>query len=164
MSRRKRGMRACASGALTGGLAVLVTAIGTPAEARVAQLVITTVESPTFGGASFGGVGQYERIEGQIIGEVDPSDPHDQIIVDLQNAPRNANGKVSYSADIQILRPLDLGKGNHRIFMELPNRGGALILSTMNDSPSGNNTTTAGDPGNGFLMQQGYTIVESSWD
>ena len=33
------------------------------------------MESPTFAGASFGLVGQYERIEGAFTGEVDPKDP-----------------------------------------------------------------------------------------
>src|SRR5579862_8046687 len=42
------------------------------AHARVTQIVIKTVESPAFGGKSFGSVGQYERISGQIVGEVDP--------------------------------------------------------------------------------------------
>jgi hypothetical protein len=53
------------------------------AHARVTQVVITATESPTFGGKSFGSVGQYERISGQIAGEVDPKDPLNAVIVDL---------------------------------------------------------------------------------
>src|SRR5262245_5434073 len=79
-------------------------------EARVTQITITTVESPTFGGAGFGTVGQYERIEGIFAGEVDSKNPLNADIVDLELAPKNAHGKVSYSADFQILRPIDLSK------------------------------------------------------
>jgi Alpha/beta hydrolase domain len=145
------------------GIALL--GLAPAAKARVTQINITAVESPTFGGASFGFVGTYERIEGTVTGEVDPKNPLNAVIVDIGLAtPRNANGTVGYTADFQILRPVDLIRGSHRVIFELPNRGNALMLGTLNDSPSGNNTTTAGNPGNGFLMNQGYTIVEGAWD
>ena len=155
-------------GRWSGRLALAITSavalgIVSPASARVTQLTITAVESPTFAGQSFA-AGQYERIEGTISGEVDPNNPQNAVIVDIEHAPRNADGTVSYSADFQIIRPIDLSKGNHRILFDLPNRGGPLGLSTFNDSRPSNNTTTSGSPGNGFLMNQGYTLVEGAWD
>jgi hypothetical protein len=134
------------------------------AKARVTQINITDTEAPTFGGASFGSVGQYERIEGTITGEVDPKDPLNAVIVDIERAPKNANGMVSYKATFQLLRPIDLNAGNHRVIFELPNRGRTNVLGLFNDSATPNTTTSAGDPGNGFLMNQGYTIVEGAWD
>jgi Alpha/beta hydrolase domain len=148
--------------ALPVGIAVL--GIPSAADARVTQINITTVESPTFSGASFGLVGAYERIEGTITGEVDPTNPLNGVIVDIDLAPKNANGTVGYSTDFQILRPVDLTKGNHRVFFDLPNRGRATALTTLNDSAVPNDTTTSGSPGNGFLMNQGYTLVEGAWD
>ena len=133
------------------------------AHARVTQINMST-EAPTFGGASFGSVGQYERIEGTISGEVDPKDPLNAVIVDIHRAAKNANGKVGYSADFQILRPMDLNKGNHRVIFELPNRGRTNVLGLFNDSQTGNAKGASGDPGNAFLMNQGYTIVEGGWD
>ncbi len=148
-----------------GAALIGILAIAPAANARVTQFNTTTVESPTFAGASFGSVGQYERIEGTITGTVDPRDPPNAVIADIDLAsPKNADATVSYSADFQILRPIDLSKGNHRVVFELPNRGTPVILLTLNDSPQGNNTTTAGKPGNGFLMNQGFTIVEGAWD
>src|SRR5450755_471535 len=134
--------------ALTG----VVLGAAPPAQARVAQVVVTATESPTFGGKSFGAVGQYERISGQIVGEVDPSDPLNAIIVDIGLAPKNPNGTVSYSTDFQILRPIDRTKGNKRLLYEITNRGRTNALETLNDSKTGNDTTTSGDAGNGFLM------------
>jgi hypothetical protein len=58
------------------------------AQARVTQVVITATESPTFAGESFGAAGQYERISGQIVGEVDPKDPLNAVIVDIDLAPK----------------------------------------------------------------------------
>src|SRR6266566_2272910 len=145
--------------------AVGVALLGsTPAaNARVTQMIITTVESPTFGGASFGSVGQYERIQGKIIGEVDPGNPQNAVIVDIENAPKNPNGTVSYSSDFQIIRPINFAQGNHRVVFDLPNRGSARALSTLNNA-SGNSLASSGTLGNGFLMNLGYTIVEGAWD
>jgi Alpha/beta hydrolase domain len=134
------------------------------AQARVTQVVITATETPTFGGKSFGAAGQYERISGQIVGEVDPNDPLNAIIVDIDLAPKNPNGTVTYSTDFQILRPIDRAKGNKRLIYEITNRGRTNVLETLNDSKTGNDTATSGDAGNGFLMRQGYIVLESGWD
>jgi hypothetical protein len=143
---------------------IAIMSLAGAAQARVTQVVIKTVESPTFGGRSFGAVGQYERISGQIVGEVDPKDRRNAIIVDVGLAPRNPDGTVTYSTDFQILRPIDRAKGNHRLLYEITNRGRTNALETLNDSPTPNDVTTSGDAGNGFLMQQGYVLLESGWD
>ena len=145
-------------------LATVVVLVLAPAlGARVKQIVVTKTESPTFGGASFGSVGQYELVQGTISGEVDPNNPQNAVIVDISQAPRNSHGTVTYSADFQIIRPINLAAGNHRIIFDLPNRGRATALSILNGG-SGNSKTGAGSPGNGFIMNQGYTLVESAWD
>src|SRR5271154_6822585 len=76
--------------------------------AGITKVVIIAKESPTFGGYSWPGVGQYEKIAGKAFGELDPNDPKNAVIVDLQSAPRNASGKVEYSFDFYILKPTDL--------------------------------------------------------
>src|SRR5947209_4235493 len=134
------------------------------AQARVTQIVIKTVESPTFGGKTFGTVGAYERISGHVVGEVDPNDRRNAIIVDIGLAPKNPNGTVSYSTDFQILRPIDRAKGNRRMLYEITNRGRTNALEMLNDSPTGNDVDASGEAGNGFLMRQGYVLLESGWD
>src|SRR5215813_7816186 len=145
----------------------LAVVLGAPilAEARITRIVITRVESPTFGGASFGDVGQYEKLVGRAFGEVDPADPRNAVIADISLAPRNSRGMVEYSTDIYILRPIDRSRGNHRLFFELNNRGNLISLGQLNNATTGgNDPTTAADAGNGFLMRQGYTILLSGWD
>ena len=105
------------------GIGIALLSCAPAANARVTQIVIKTVESPTFGGKTFGAVGAYERISGQVIGEVDPNDRRNAIIVDIGLAPKNPNGTVSYSTDFQILRPIDRTKGNRRLLYEITNRG-----------------------------------------
>src|SRR5215467_13019661 len=78
-----------------------------PAEAHIRKIQITGKEAPTFGGYSWPGVGQYEKIVGKAFGELDPSDPKNAVIVDLQLAPKNSRGKVEYAFDFYILKPID---------------------------------------------------------
>ena len=123
------------------------------------------VESPTFAGHAFGQVGQYEKLVGRAHGELDPTDPRNRVITDLQLAPHNANGMVEYSTDVFILKPIDLSRGNHRLFFDVNNRGDMRALSAMNDATSGGNDPSAAeDAGNGYLLTEGYTIVSAGWD
>src|SRR3954453_5095588 len=85
-------------------------------QARITRIDAKVVESPTFGGRSFGSVGQYEKLRGTAFGEIDPRDPHNAVIADIRNAPRNARGMVEYSTDIWMVRPIDRSGGNRRLF------------------------------------------------
>jgi hypothetical protein len=97
-----------------------------PAEAGITKIQIIS-RAPAFAGYSFPKVGTYERIVGKGFGELTPADRHNNVIVDIGLAPRNAKGKVEYSFDFYILKPTDLSKGNHKVFYEAPNRGGKLF-------------------------------------
>jgi hypothetical protein len=142
----------------------LVFAWAQGAEARVTTLAITQTENPTFSGASFGAVGTYTMYLGHITGEVNPSNPRNAVIVDIEHAPRNARGMVEYSSDFQIIMPTNPALGNGRVVFDLPNRGGAGALTSFNATTQINNMTRSGSPGNGFLMNHGYTLVTGAWD
>jgi hypothetical protein len=120
-------------------------------------------QSPTFGGLSFGSVGQYEKLRGTAYGELDPSDPWNAVITDIGLAPVNARGMVEYSMDIFILKPINLSNGNHRLLFDFNNRG-QMHLGRLNDAPETNDPTTATDAGTGFIMNLGYTVVSNGWD
>jgi hypothetical protein len=126
------------------------------------RLVIRKRE-PFASGHEFPITGIYEKIIGKLYGEVDPRHKLNKIIVNLDKAPRNRRGRVEYSTDFCILKPVDLARGNGKIFYDAPNRGGKRILAFLNDGPQSNDPTTLEDAGNGFLMRQGYTIVWCGW-
>jgi hypothetical protein len=115
------------------------------------------------GGHEFPITGAYEKLVGKIHGEVDPKNRLNKVIVNLDNAPRNRRGRVEYWSDFCILKPLDMARGNGKIFYDAPNRGGKRIVAFLNDAPQSNDPTTIEDAGNGFLMRQGYTIVWCGW-
>jgi hypothetical protein len=48
----------------------------------------------------------YQTLLGRAFGELDPNDPLNAEITDLQLAPRNANGKVEYVASFQVVKPV----------------------------------------------------------
>jgi Alpha/beta hydrolase domain len=144
-----------------------VAAFGaTEAQARITRIEIKRVEQPTFQGRTFGAIGAYEKLVGRAFGEVDPNDPRNAVIVDIANAPKNAHGMVEYDTDFMILKPVDLAKGNHRLWFEVNNRGSLGAFQQYNDAGSddGNNPTTAQDAGSGFIMRQGFTIATAGWD
>src|SRR4051812_48651050 len=83
------------------------------AQARVTRIVVDVLESPTYGGQSFGTTGQYERLRGRIFGEIDPNNRRNAIIQDIQLAPRNAAGRVEYISSFTLLKPVNMAQGNH---------------------------------------------------
>src|SRR5262249_8005258 len=102
---------------LAGSIAVLVSLLTVSvAHARITKVMIDRVESPTFAGQEFGSSGRYEKIVGRVFGEVDPSATENKGIVNLDKAQRSAAGRVSYSTDFYMLKPIDPAKGNHKLF------------------------------------------------
>jgi Alpha/beta hydrolase domain len=116
-------------------------------------------------GAGFGAAGAYERVIATAHGEIDPQDPANRGIANLNKAPRNGRGLVEYDTDVYILRPKDPGLGNGRILYEVNNRGRKMLFGTIADGPQGvNDPRTLADVGNGLPLRMGYTIVWSGWD
>ncbi|HXG51518.1 MAG TPA: alpha/beta hydrolase domain-containing protein [candidate division Zixibacteria bacterium] len=114
-------------------------------------------------GHEFGVTGAYEKLAGKAYGEVDPESPLDRVIVNLDKAPRNRRGRVEYASDFCILKPLDMARGNGRIFFDAPNRGAKRALTFLNDARAADDPRELADAGNGFLMRRGYTIVWCGW-
>lgn len=131
---------------------VLASQLGS--EARVTQITIKSVQSPAYSGQSFGTVGTYEVITGLAHGELDPNDPHNQIITDLALAPTNAQGKVEYTATFTLQKPSNLAKGNGVMLYFASNRGNRISNGYFGVS---------GEAGNDFLLKRGYIILHSGW-
>jgi hypothetical protein len=131
-------------------------------QAEVKSLIIHRRE-PFAGGTPFGESGAYEKLVGVARFVVDPKERHNANIVDLELAPRNADGKVEFESDVFLLVPKDLGRGNRALFYDVNNRGNKLALGMFNSAPGGNDPTTASDAGNGFLFRRGYAVVWCGW-
>ena len=126
-------------------------------------------------GAPFGDAGAYEVVSGKIRFAVDPANPRNQVIVGLEElaraaaksparqaeiqskTPRDAAGKVEFSADLAILRPKDPAKGNGTLLLDVVNRGNKTVLNSFDRAVvSGHD--------DGFLMRRGFTVVWVGWE
>jgi hypothetical protein len=115
------------------------------------------------GGQPFGTVGGYEKIAGKIFFAVDPALPANRIVADLDKAPRNAAGKVEFSADFFLMKPKLAARGNGAVLYEVSNRGGKGMLGFFNHASGSLDPGTAAEMGDGFLMQQGFTLLWVGW-
>lgn len=134
-------------------------------DARVVRFVVEETRIVAEG-VRFGDVGTYQRLDGTAYMEVDPRDPLNAVIVNLDRAPRNGRGMVEFSAPFFLLKPTDITRGNGKIFYGVNNRGNKQLLTYFNFAKSGpgvNNPLSAADVGDGFLMRLGYTVVDAGW-
>ena len=127
----------------------------------VTKLLITS-RRPFAQEKAFGNVGPYEQLDGIVHFAVDPSHLANHLITDLKLAPQDANGQVHFSADWRLLRPVAPQRGNHRLLFDILNRGRGPVLRNINSAPDVLPTEPL-DPGNGFLMRQGYTVAWCGW-
>ena len=115
------------------------------------------------GGRAFGDTGAYEILSGTIYFAVDAANPHNQVIVDLDKAPRNPQGRVEFSSDIVVLRPKDRSKGNGVLFFDVVNRGNKSLLQVFSRASRGTDFSSEKEFGDAWLLKQGYTLVFVGW-
>ncbi|WP_338664902.1 alpha/beta hydrolase domain-containing protein [Pararoseomonas sp. SCSIO 73927] len=132
------------------------------ARAEVTRFELLSRESPALGGRSFGGRGQAEKITARATIALDPTDPRNAVIADLDRAPRNAEGRVEATTDVVILRP---ARPNGTLVFDVLNRGRKLITGRTldTDTAASSRLDRAEDGGNGFLLDQGFTLVWAAW-
>lgn len=87
----------------------------------------------------------YEEIAGRLHFEIDPAHPRNRIIADAALAPKNKSGRISFSSDLRIFKPVEAVRGNGAAWVEIPNRGGKCGLSR-------------------FFSQRGFTILQVGWE
>ena len=106
----------------------------------------------------------YEKIAGTIYFAVNPADPRNAIIVDLDKAPRNGRGLVEFSADFYLLRPKDSTHSNGAALVEVSNRGGRGLIRQFNRGGPQTDPETDADLGDKFLMRFGFTLAWVGWE
>ncbi|MDR6537087.1 alpha/beta hydrolase domain-containing protein [Variovorax soli] len=146
-------LTACGGGGGGGGFSGFLPVAPAPAPATAAapQMKLTISTTADYPG-SFGSVAGYEQLTGTLSGEVDPKDPKNAIIQDLELAPLNARGMVEYSADFVMLKPKDMGKANGVLRYDAPNRGNILTMPNL-----------AANPSDAEYFERGYVWMFSAW-
>ena len=134
--------------------ALLVAGVG-PAAAEVTRLEIT--DRKPYGAFR---MGEFVMLEGRVHGDLAPQ----EAIPGLDKAPRNARGRVGYSARIVLVIPGEKARGNGALIVDVPNRGRAYAQALYNsprDEPFGSGTF---EHGTGFLQDAGFSVAEVYWE
>jgi len=129
-----------------------------PLRAKVLRVEISSC-ADILAGQPFGQAGAYERITGRIYFSLPISNAHNQQIVDLDKAINLENGEVQFSSDFIAVRPKDPQKSNGSLILEVPNRGRGRIIALID----GGDWDLAKDPGDAWLLRNGFTIVTLGW-
>ncbi len=141
----------------------LLLSIATAARAEVERVEII-VREVFAGGHVFGDAGAYERVKGRLHYAIDPEGPANQVIVDLDLAPVDDRGLVTFSGDFLLLRPIDPERGNRTLLYEVNNRGSLGMLPMFNRATRSNNPHRLDHVGDGLLFEQGYTLLWTAWN
>jgi hypothetical protein len=105
-------------------------------------------------------VGAFERLEGTAYFEVDPNDPLNAVIVNIDRAPRNARGLVEFSSSFVLIKPVDVSRGNGKLLYGLNNRGTNIELPFHSFPPV---PTESADEGDGLFFKLGFSFVDAGW-
>lgn len=144
------------------GAVVAMGAAGPRASAADVVRVVVDRRTVVFDGREFGEAGAYELVVGRVFLTFDPADPADARVVDLDLAPRNADGLVEIWTDVVVLQPVD-PQGR---------RGVAWVdLDDGSTSPAGPlfRAALAGAPlpsaglDDGLLLDEGLTLIRVAW-
>ena len=147
------------------GATVAVAALGAwlvaapVAEARVTKITIMST-TPAFDGRVFGNAGVYEQVRGTAAGELDPQDPLNAVITDINLAQRNANGMVAYTATFTLRKPVKMSKASGTLVYEVNNRGNHIF---ENNGFFNIGVTATNPAGDGFLYNTGNVYLWSGW-
>jgi Alpha/beta hydrolase domain len=104
---------------MSGALATLAL----PTQARVSRIVIDQTQDLA------PGTGQtIEQISGRAFGELDPRDPLNAIIQDIELG-KDPDGKVRYVASFVVTKPKDLSQSSGLMWHDVPNRGTPITIN-----------------------------------
>ena len=92
-----------------------------PAQARITRIVID--RTATLSGQTI----PYQTLAGRAFGELDPRDPHNSIITDI-NLGKDSDGKVRYVTSFFLVKPVDMSQASGFMWHDVPNRGGRITI------------------------------------
>ena len=149
---------------ITTFVTLFVIALGVAATAS-ADVVRVEVESraDVAGGLAQGLAGPYEKLAGMVHFEVDPANPANRIVSDIDFAPRNERGMVEFRSNFFLLKPKDVGRSNGTVLYEVSNRGGKGMLGYFNNAAGSRDPQTAEEIGDGFLLKNGFSLLWLGW-
>ena len=112
---------------------------------------------------AYGLAGPYEALSGMVHFEVDPANPANRVVTDIDLAPRNDRGMVEFRSNFYLLKPADAARGNGTVLYEVSNRGGKGMLGYFNNAAGSRYPRSAEEMGDGFLLENGFSLLWLGW-
>jgi Alpha/beta hydrolase domain len=114
------------------------------------------------------GFAGYEELKGRLHFAIDPRHPANRRITDVELAPRSAEGRVEWDADVSILLPVDRTRCAGRVLLDVVNRGNTVAVPNFNRATRpvfgpGSDPNPPIDVGDGFLMARGWVVISCGW-
>ena len=109
----------------------------------------------------WGSSGPYKRIDGIVHFSVDPSNPANNGIIDLDKAELNEEKRVPFSSDFTLVTPIN--QDPVRLLVDVTNRGRKKAFQDFNMSNINGTLGHDIDPGDGFLFKSGFGILSLGW-
>ena len=140
-------------------LACTVALVG-GVQARVTRIVIDDVQPLTTAGQAIA----YEQIAGRAFGELDPSDPRNALITDIELG-KDPDGKARYVATFVLTRPADMNQTSGLMWHGVPNRGGELTINLIerNAGDVGLSSAWQGDNAGNTALRATMAVNGSHW-
>lgn len=130
--------------AIYSALILVFVLVPTGGQAEVARIDVMQRETISETGVDF----TYESVTGVVHLTLDPDDPANAMITDLELAPRNAQGLVEYSADFKLLLPSD-NIASDGLLYNVNNRGNSTIPPELSLQHP--------------LSERGFTYLVTGW-
>ena len=114
------------------------------------------------------GAAGYEELKGRLHFAIDPLHPANRRITDVELAPRDAQGRVTWDSDVSILLPVDRAQCSGRVLLDVVNRGNTVAVPNFNRATRpvfgpGSDPNPPVDVGDGFLMKRGWVVISCGW-
>jgi hypothetical protein len=136
------------------------TALAGGVQARVTRIVIDDVQPLSAAGQTIA----YEQIAGHAFGELDPRDPRNALITDIELG-KDADGKARYVATFVLTKPVDMNHASGLMWHGVPNRGTPLTINLIerNAGDVGLSSAWQGDNAGNTALRPTMSVTGTHW-
>jgi len=126
-------------------------------QARVTRIVIDST-------TPIAGAIPYETLRGRAFGELDPNDPKNAVITDIQLGT-DPDGKVRYEASFALTKPVNMAQASGFMWHDVPNRGGAITIAAVEQGLGDVGLTSAwqADNAGGTAIPANHATGSNHW-
>jgi hypothetical protein len=100
-----------------------------PASAEIKRIEIDSTIAVSNDTDEANEIGAYELVTGRAFGAVDPKDPLNALITDIENAARNSEGLVEYETKFTLAKPKDMDKASGVLWYDIVNRSTGTVTA-----------------------------------